>query len=104
MHLDLCQSECIVLKKVPPTSGSPLTRIFTKKEHPRLVTKINPLHCYKHHIMWCMYNSVQCKFGNKMATDQKTHKKPSIVSSTREHAVDAMIDIFGNNNKSSDEE
>ena len=30
-RLDLWQSECIALKKVPPTLGGPLTRTITKK-------------------------------------------------------------------------
>ena len=51
-RLALWQSECIALKKVPPTPGGPSTITFTKKEHPGFGTKIKPFHWCKHHIMW----------------------------------------------------
>ena len=43
-RLTLWQSECITLKKVPPTPGGPSNITFTKKEHPRLGTKSKPFH------------------------------------------------------------
>ena len=56
-RLALWQSECIALKKVPPTPGGPLARAFTKKENPGFGTKSKPFHCCKHHLMWCMHTS-----------------------------------------------
>ena len=53
--------------------------------------------------MWCIHTSDQCKVGSKQAAEQKNHKKASSGSSMREHAVAAMIDIFGNHDESSNE-
>ena len=54
--------------------------------------------------MWCMHNFDKCKVGNKQAANRKTHRKISSGSSTREQAMDAMINIVGNNDDSCDEE
>ena len=54
-RLALWQSECIALKKVPPTPGVPSTRTFTKKEHPGFGTKSKPFHWCKHHLMWYVH-------------------------------------------------
>ena len=58
----------------------------------------------ENHLMWCVHTSEQCKVGSKQAVERKNHKKPSRGNSTREQAMAAMIDIFGNHDESSDEE
>ena len=75
-RLALWQSECIALKKIPPTTGGPSIITFMKKEDPWFGTKSKPFHWCKHHLMWCMHTSDQCKVGSKQATEQKNHKKP----------------------------
>ena len=54
--------------------------------------------------MWCVHTSDQCKVEKKQAYDRKTHRKISRGSSTREQAMAAMIDIFGNHDDSSDKQ
>ena len=103
-RLALWKSECITLKKVPPTPRGPSIRNFTKKEHPGFGTKSKPFHWCNHCLMWCMHTSEQCKVERKQAVERKNHKKPSSGNIKREQAMASMINIFGNHDESSDKE
>ena len=72
-----------------------------KKEQPGFGTKNKPFLWCKHHLMWCMYTSDQCKVGCKQADERTNKKKPSSRHITREYAMAAMIDIFGDYDESS---
>ena len=97
------KTEQIALKKVPPVPGGPTTRTFTKKDHPGFGSKSKPFHWCTHHLMWCVHTSADCKLGLKQANDRKANKsKSSGGGRTKEQAMAAMIEIFGDNDDDSD--